>query len=216
MGFGVLLPLLYFALIRYFTPFGGLDRFEGADGQKLEYFRFLLLFLLMVSCSLLVLRRRLSARMNFHEFNDRIGKFGLILTMAGFAILPVLGCCIRVDQYGAVRLNLMLLYPSILVMGLLSIWLIALAIRFLLGDRDQALRRHIISRLMARTMIWGFAVVCATLPLHRAEEKFWVKRDTVLRADPEHPADTRYEWEVIQQMKSELLEVLSPLEAISR
>ena len=69
---------------------------------------------------------------------------------------------------------------------------------------------------MARSMIWAFAIVCATLPLHRAEEKFWVKRDTVLRADPEHPAATRYEWEVIQQMKSELLEVLSPLEAISR
>jgi hypothetical protein len=37
-----------------------------------------------------------------------------------------------------------------------------------------------------------------------------------LRADPEHPARTRYEWEVIQQMKGELLEVLAPLEAIPR
>jgi hypothetical protein len=109
-----------------------------------------------------------------------------------------------------------MIYPSLLVIGFLLIWLIALAIRFLLGNPEQALRRHILSRLMARTMIWAFALVCATLPLHRAEEKFWIRRDTVIRADPEHPATTRYEWEVIQQMKSELLEILAPLEAISR
>jgi hypothetical protein len=65
-------------------------------------------------------------------------------------------------------------------------------------------------------MIWAFALLGATLPLHMLEERFWVKRDTVLRADPEHPATTRYEWEVIQQMKGELLEVLAPLESLER
>ena len=154
--------------------------------------------------------------MNFFESNDRRGRIGLILTIAAFAALPLLGCCFRIERDQFVRLNMAMIYPSLLVMGALLIWLIALAIRCLMGNPEQALRRHILSRLMARTMIWAFALVCATLPLHRAEEKFWMKRDTVIRADPEHPATTRYEWEVIQQMKSELLEILAPLDAISR
>jgi hypothetical protein len=96
------------------------------------------------------------------------------------------------------------------------IWLAVLVFRFLIGKTEQALRRQTLCRLMAYAMVWAFALICGTIPLHMAEERFWVKRDTVLRADPEHPAKTRYEWEAIQQMRSELLEVLAPLEAISR
>jgi hypothetical protein len=216
VGFGVLLPILYFAVIRYFTPFGGLDWYAGSDGQHLEIVRFILLFLLMVSCSLLVLRRRVKTRMSYLESPDRKGTIGVILTISGFASLPLLGSCFRVVDDRYVRLNMAMIYPVLLVMGALLIWLIALAFRFLFGRPEQALRRQILSRLMVRTMICAFAIVCGTIPLHMLEERFWVKRDTVLRADPGHPARTRYEWEVIQQMKGELLEVLAPLEAISR
>ncbi len=216
VGFGVLLPILYFAVIRYFTPFGGLDWYAGSDGQHLESVRFLLLFLLIVCCSLLVLRRRVKARMSYLESPDRKGTIGVILTIAGFGSLPLLGSCFRVVDDRYVRLNMAMIYPVLLVMGALLIWLVALSFRFLFGRPEPALRRHILSRLMVRTMICAFAIVCGTIPLHMAEERFWVKRDTVLRADPEHPARTRYEWEVIQQIKGELLEVLAPLEAISR
>ena len=216
VGFGVLMPIIYFAVIRYFTPFGGLDWYAGSDGQHLEIVRFMLLLLLMVSCSLLVLRRRLRERMSFVVSPDRKARIGVILTIAGFAALPMLGSCFEIERDQFVVLNKAMIYPAILAMGALLIWLIALAFRYLFGSPEQALRRQILSRLMVRTMIWAFAIVCCTIPLHMAEERFWVKRDTVLRADPEHPARTRYEWEVIQQMKGELLEVLAPLEAISR
>ncbi len=178
--------------------------------------RFALLFLLMVSCSLLVLRRRLKARMSFLKLPDRKETIGVNLTTAGFAILPLLGACFRFNQDQFVSFNIPLIIPVLLMIGVLLVWLVALVLRFLFGSREQALRRQILSRLMVRTMIWAFAIVCCTIPLHMVEERFWVKRDTVLRADPEHPARTRYEWEVIQQMKGEFLEVLAPLEAISR
>ena len=216
LSLGVLLPILYFAVIRYFTPFGGLDWYAKRDGLYLEYAKFLLLFLLIVSCSLLALQWRLRVRMNFYEFEDRRGKIGLILMIAGFAILPLLGSCFQIERELYVKLNMSMIYPSILVMGSIMIWLITLVLRYLVGSPEQALRRHTMARLMARTMICAFALVCATLPLHRAEEKFWMKRDTVMRVDPEHPAITRYEWEAIQMMKSDLLENIAPLEAISR
>lgn len=216
IGFGVLFPILYFAVIRYFTPFGGLDRNEGLNGQYLERARFMLLFLLIVSCSLLTLRRRLRERMNFLESPSKRARFGRDLTIAGFVILPLLGCCFRIQQDRYFSLNMAILIPSLLLMGTLVVWLAVLMIRFLFGNPEQALRRQTLSRLMAHTMIWAFAIVCGAIPFHMAEERFWVKRDTVLRADPEHPAITRYEWEVIQQMKGELLGVLAPLEAISR
>ena len=216
LSLGVLLPILYFAVIRYFTPFGGLDWYAKRDGLYLEYAKFLLLFLLIVSCSLLALQWRLRVRMNFYEFEDRRGKIGLILMIAGFAILPLLGSCFQIERELYVKLNMSMIYPSVLVMGSIMIWLITLVLRYLVGSPEQALRRHTMARLMARTMICAFALVCATLPLHRAEEKFWMKRDTVMRVDPEHPAITRYEWEAIQMMKSDLLENIAPLEAISR
>lgn len=216
VGFGVLLPIFYFAVIRFFTPFGGLDWNWGSYGHYLERARFVLLFLLMVSCSLLVLRRRLRERMSFVLSPERKARIGVFLTIAGFAALPLLGSCIEIERDQFVRLNMAMIYPALLAMGALLIWQIAIGFRFLFGSPEQALRRQILSRLMVRTMIWAFAIVCCTIPLHMAEERFWVKRDTVLRADPEHPARTRYEWEVIQQMKGELLEVLAPLEAIPR
>ena len=216
LGFGVLLPIFYFAVIRYFTPFGGLDWNWGSYGHYLERARFVLLFLLMVSCSLLVLRRRLRERMSFVVSPDRKARIGVILTIAGFAALPLLGSCLEIERDQFVVLNKAMIYPAIVAIGAMLIWLVALAIRFLFGRPERALRRQILSRLMVRTMIWAFAIVCCTIPLHMVEERFWVKRDTVLRADPEHPATTRYEWEVIQQMRGELLEVLAPLEAISR
>ena len=154
--------------------------------------------------------------MNFFEFEDRRGKIGLILTIAGFAILPLLGSCFRIERELFVELKMSMIYPSVVVMGFIMIWLITLALRYIVGSPEQALRRHILARLLARTMICAFALVCATLPLHRAEEKFWMKQDTVIRADPQHPAITRYEWEAIQMMKSDLLETIAPLEAISR
>lgn len=235
LGIGVILPTAYFALIRYLSPFGGMDWFAsptrslrwfhgattmdwivGDNDFLLERARFLLLFLLIVSCSLLVFRRRLRARMDVFEIPPAKDWIGGGWTIAGFVALPLLGSCYQVEQDRFVRLDLTLLYPCLALMGAMVIWLAVLALRFLFGNPEQALRRQILSRLLAQAMIWAFAVVCATIPLHMAEERFWVKRDTVLRADPEHPATTRYEWEVIQQMKGELLEVLAPLEAISR
>ena len=235
VGFGVILPTLYFAVIRYLTPFGGMDWFAtptraqtwlssptwmdwlvGDNDHLLERARFLLLFLLIVSCSFLVLRQRLRTRMSFFETSARKGWIGVGLTIAGFIALPLLGSCFKVEQDRYVRLNLTLLYPSLAVIGTMLIWLVTVAFCFLFGSPEQALRRQTLSRLMAHMMILAFALVCGTIPLHMAEERFWVKRDTVLRTDPAHPAKTRYEWEVIQQMKGELLEALAPLESLKR
>jgi hypothetical protein len=234
LGTGVILPLFYFAVIRYLTPCGGMDWYVtptraagwsrlptlmdflvGDNDDFLERARFLLLFLLIVSCSLLVLRQRLRTRMSFLKSPHQKRWIGTGLTIAGFVALPLLGSCYRIEQDRFVRLNISVIYPVLSVMGALLIWLIALTVRYLFGNREQALRHQILSRLLGHTMIWAFALVCCTIPFHMAEERFWVKRDTVLRADPEHAANTRYEWEVIQQMKSEFLEVLTPLEVIS-
>jgi len=235
LGIGVVLPTAYFAWIRYLSPFGGMDWFASPTGGPswlrratamdwivgdndllLERARFLLLFLLIVSCSLLVLRRRLRARMSVVETPASKDWIGVGLVIVGFVALPLLGSCYWVEQDRFVRLDLTLLYPCLAVMGAMVIWLAVLVFRFLIGKTEQALRRQTLCRLMAYAMVWAFALICGTIPLHMAEERFWVKRDTVLRADPEHPAKTRYEWEAIQQMRSELLEVLAPLEAISR
>lgn len=233
LGIGVILPTAYFALIRYLSPFGGMDWFAtptrslswilgatamdwivGDNDLLLERARFLLLFLLIVSCSLLVLRRRLRTRTSFFETSARKGRIGVGLTIAGFVVLPLLGSCYRVEHDRYVRLDLTLLYPCLAVMGAMVIWMAALAFRFVFGNPEQALRRQILSRLVAHAMICSFALLGATIPLHMVEERFWVKQDTVLRADPDHPAQTRYEWEVIQLMKGELLEALAPLEEI--
>jgi hypothetical protein len=69
-----------------------------------------------------------------------------------------------------------------------------------------------------RTLTWGRALLPAyatallllslLVPFHHARDKHWTKLNVLTKIEPGVPAMTRYEYEIENQVRKELLELL--------
>jgi hypothetical protein len=207
---GILVPTVYFLIVRYLTPLGGLGWNPGITHGDLAAAQFVLLFLLFVSTSLLMARHRLAKRLGFLASPPLGQRVGLILTLIGYMMLPLLGLA----RDGSLEKPVQFVGGG--VMGMILLWLIGLALRSLSGNTDLALVRQALARVMIPVLVCALILVSATLPAQRAEERYWSQKNTLYRMDPSHASMSRYEWEVTEQMKAELLEMMSPLESLER
>ena len=207
---GVVLPVLYFGVIRYLTPLGGLEWSVRSTLFCLPYGQFSLLLLLVISTSLLLLQSRMGGRLGIYQGLSGVSKVGLKLTGVGYVALPLLGLSTSKP------LLMPVLIGGGIVLGLLLIWLLSLVIRGLFGNAHHALERQVVARLLVPVLLFAALLNCVAMPLLHLEESHWVKQDGLFRPDPAKPALSAFEAQVAEQMKAELLEMMSPLEAISR
>lgn len=208
--YGVALPFLYLGLIRYFTPLGGLDWSLKATAFLLPIAQFLLLLLLVVSTSVLVAQVRLNRRLGFLHGLDTRSKVGRVVTGMGYMALPLLGFSTSKTLFKPV------LVAGGIIIGLIVIWLLALVIRGLIGSAHHALERQIVSRVLVPVMTFAAVLNCMMMPLFHLEESYWVKKDAIIKTDPSKPGMTTFETQITELMKTELLEMISPLESLER
>ncbi len=117
--------------------------------------------------------------------------------------VPAFGGIMWAGPHGDTVLILAYVLPGIPVL-----WLLVGFFRNILGKPTHTLRRATLARIALPAWICGMLVMIATLPLHDAEEQFWVQRDHLYDVTVEKPAPTRYEWEVTQALRKELLEMM--------
>lgn len=207
---GLILPSLYFVAIRYFTPMGRLGWSLKMPFLLIPAGQYALLFCLILATSVLMLRHRLYEQTSFFETPCLRQKVGISITVVGFVALPAWGLSEKASW----------LEPTFIVgvvgLGLLLVWLLGLATRSMFGRADLALGRQMVGRLLVPILITAAAVFSALIPLHHAEERYWMRKDKVVGLNPENPNSSEHETTVKDQMRADLLEVLAPLEAISR
>jgi hypothetical protein len=54
----------------------------------------------------------------------------------------------------------------------------------------------------------GILVLSAAAVLLRWEERYWLAKDRLMAIAPEAPAMSRYEWDVTQVLRAELLDLM--------
>jgi hypothetical protein len=101
-----------------------------------------------------------------------------------------------------------LLWTAYLLATIPLLWLIGGLARPLFGVGHPTLGFATLHRLLVPGYSLAFVTLALALPLHVAIERHWMKKDRLMDITPEAPAITRYEWDVTQQLRRELLKVL--------
>jgi hypothetical protein len=98
---------------------------------------------------------------------------------------------------------------SLLAIPLL--WLLVAISRSISVRTQHALRRTTMGRILVPTWIFAMLVFAASVPLHHAEERFWIGRERLMEITTEAPGLYRYDWQLTQVARKELLEFLGAL-----
>ena len=93
--------------------------------------------------------------------------------------------------------------------GAALLWLLVGFSRSLFGWRHHALRRAVLARILLPAWFFGMLVFALSIPLHYAEERHWIQQDRLFEISADAPALSRYEWQVTQELRKELLETMA-------
>jgi hypothetical protein len=129
---------------------------------------------------------------------------GWTAVICGALSLPVFGLSFARGKGSEAVIMIAAALLGILVLA----WLI-IGIRAVFSKRTALLRRVTLSRVLVPAYALGMLLMAASMPLYHAAEKRWLAQDRLMEITPEAPAMSRYEWEVAQAMRAELLEILN-------
>jgi hypothetical protein len=200
---GVVFPLIWYFAITRLTPLGArewsarLTLFLQPGGQ------FGGLALSMVILPVVIASWRLAGRAAGIGMAGRFPWWGWLAALAALAAVPAfggmlfrqeIGFAFRVAAYG--------------LSGIAIIWLlVGVSVNFF-DQGPQALRRATLSRLVWPVWVGGMLAMALLLPLFHAEERRWIQQDRVMEISAETSGMSRYEHQVTQILRSELLATL--------
>ncbi|BCU77262.1 hypothetical protein [Luteolibacter sp. LG18] len=95
-----------------------------------------------------------------------------------------------------------------------ELWWIVTAIRAIFTRQTNALGRQTTARMVAAAYATAMLALAVTAMVSRAEERYWLGRDTLMQIEPGKPTMGQFEYEVAKVRKAELLEILAPLNEI--
>ncbi|MEK7953069.1 hypothetical protein [Luteolibacter soli] len=95
-----------------------------------------------------------------------------------------------------------------LVIALLAVIIINLAVGVPTCPRHHAVRFLTWGRSLVPAYATGLLLMALLVPFHHAREKHWTKLNVLTKIEPRIPAANRYEYEVDQQERKDLLELL--------
>lgn len=203
-GIGILLPFVYhFAIVR-FTPFGGREWSLKASGFMLPLGQFSSMLWMMILLPVMVARRRLALRGAALGWAGKEQILAWVAVIGGAAALPLCGLAFvgRSPSQATIAIAGSLL-------GLPPLYLLVIGFRALFSKQAPLLRRATVSRVLVPIYVSGMLLMTLAVPLFHAEERYWIARDRLTKVSADAPG-IRYEWEVTQAMREELLEILEP------
>lgn len=204
LGAGILLPLLYYLFVYRFTPLGSrelslrISLFVVPAGQVTA------MAFLMIVTPLQIARCRLGKRGAMLGWQISRAWTGWVAVICGALALPAFG----LGFVGGNGSEAVMMVAAALLGILVLAWLV-IGIRAVFSKRTPLLRRVTLSRILVPAYALGMLLMAASMPLYHAAEKRWLAQDRLMEITPEAPAMSRYEWEVAQAMRTELLEILN-------
>ena len=135
----------------------------------------------------------------------RFQKLGNIALIAAALAIPLAGTWMLLR--GELGHILFRICATLSISALL--WLFAgLTSQLLNKPKSSSLRRATLTRILMPVWISGMLIFAALGPVHYAAERHWIQQDRLLEITPDAPASSRYEWDVTQQLRKELLEMM--------
>jgi len=204
IGGGVILPFLYVMAVQRLTPFGGRDFSLLANGLEVSgqivpmpFAQFLGLVVLMMILAPLIARWRLAKRAGIFGFPGGIPWLGGLAAACGFAFIPVIGWAAHAGTGEAVAL-----------LAVPASWPVAVGIMALFSRPENRLRRSTTARALVPAYAAAVILMIGVIPIFKAGEKHWLRQDRLTMFDPARPAPSIYQYEIIEQARKELREVL--------
>lgn len=203
LGMGVLLPFLLHQLILRSPWMGGREWSIAALKFLTPGASITLVTSLMTILPVAIARHRLEKRAGFVGLQwrrawltrDTCALVVLAIPLAGPILLPW-------------KISPVVSICAIIVLMIPQLWMIAVAFRGLFSSTEHLLKRVTLSRVVMPAYVLAFLLTMLSLPLSHALEKYWVSKDELMEITPEAPSMSRYEDEITQTLKKEILEVL--------
>jgi hypothetical protein len=203
LGAGVVLPFLFYLAIYRLTPLGARDWSIAASAFLVPAGQVAAMGFLMIVLPVLVARWRLGKRGAMLGWRKGRPWMGWTAVICGALSLPVFGL-----SFASGKGSEAVMMIAATLLGILVLTWLVLGLRAVFSKRPALLRRVTLSRVLVPAYALGMLLMATSMPLYHAAEKRWLAQDRLMEITPEAPAMSRYEWEVAQAMRAELLEVL--------
>lgn len=198
---GVLGPFAIYQIIYFLTPLGGREwAYDFAEGQPhgLQYAAWILS---SISCPIVVARwrlRKLLAGLGLKWSKLKLNGAALIIALL---TIPLSGVAFLYEP------TPLWLKATVFTLGLGCLATLAIGSRATLGDSSKALGRLVLSRTL--TPVYLVSAFCMSLfsPLYRAQERYWMARDTLVGGNSTGTAFSKYEHDVAIARKAEVTEI---------
>jgi len=204
IGLGVVCPILFFLTIIRLTPLGG-------RGYGLMYFQAALpgvqytaLLLTLLVAPALIVRWRLGKSLAPFHFEDRFTVPIALAAMAMLAVwslaaLPFIEFLEKNDSINGFTLAALAAPPALCVA-----LIFANALRAILGKPHSRLAQAATAVAVLPAYPIAVLLLCSLTPIHHAEEKRWLAKETLLRIDPNAPDLGAYEFKIAAQKRKEI------------
>ena len=201
---GVVAPVLWHLAITRLTPLSARDWSLGASG-----------FLLPVGqkCALLLLLLIAPLVLSGWRFGKRCAGLGFAVRWPWFGWLAVLAAALALPGLGAVVTGPVWWFQSLaaVLLGWPVCWLLAVMFNFIAGEQRRDLWRATVVRLAVPAWCLGMLLCCLALPLHEAEERYWIRQDTLSAMPMDHPAISSFEARLVLMLQAETQALLTAL-----
>ncbi len=204
IGGGVIIPLLWHLAVTRLSPIASRETSLSWTAFIMPSCEFGGLLVTALVFPTFIASRRLSKRAACLGLAPRRRWTGWLATACAFLSIPAAGT--------------MMLFPSAIsftaiqvLLGIPLVWLISGFIRGLFGRPEHFLRRATLAHIILPAWLLGMIAFTISMPLHHAEERHWIRQDTLLRISPDKPG-LRYEYDVTQVLRAELLAMVRSAE----
>jgi len=204
LGVGVVLPILFHLVIYRLSPLGARQWNIAASMLIVPSGQVAAMSFLMIVLPVMIARWCLGKRGAMLGWEKGHAWMEWTAVICGAISLPVFGL-----SFASGKGSEAVMMIAAALLGILVLTGLILGIRAVFSKRPALLRRVTLSRVLVPAYALGMLLMAASMPLYHAAEKRWLAQDRLMEITPEAPALSRYEWEVAQAMRAELLEILN-------
>lgn len=209
LGFGVVLPMLFFVWITRFTALGGRELSMERYKLYLPYLhdpplgqeQWVALALLVV-CS--------SATASCGCLWKRMKPLGLVKAGSATSLIPIacLAAYIPMTGWAVVDNSNSIAIASWVVGGIVTCWLVLILAKAFFGRYQIQLRYGLVARMLVPCCAFAALLALSAAPYFKARAFYWSRKDMLVRADPERPSGSHFDHKMALQFKKELRETL--------
>lgn len=203
---GVVFPVLWYLAITRLTPLTAREwsvtwlMFMPVGGQFVSFT--LSLFILPSLIASELLAKRAAA----FGFSPRFRWLGWLAAVAALAGVPAFGA-VQLYAGGGALMFAPAIFPACAVVA----WILS---GFAFGRAPRQLRRATLDRILLPACVASMLAFALLVPFHYTEEQYWIQRDRVGEISTDAPALSRFEYEVAQILRGEILEMLGDPPAV--